>query len=204
MASFGYRISVSGTSVRPELSEAFADVWSALFVTCLAEHVWRQQSSRKPSCPICRQPMLHCAPWDASTRGEGAATAAPSSRKESTACEPPVEPAAAKAAPTTVSQQGPGAAACSSPFPSHTQGILLQLQVGRVRFELPSDPHQGSIRDTLCKLYKLHPSRVKLVHRGRALEGEEELRRAAEARAVVALLASRGSAVEAGGGGRWL
>ncbi|PNH07343.1 hypothetical protein TSOC_006197 [Tetrabaena socialis] len=56
---------------RPELERyVVVGCGHSFCAVCLAEHVWRQQSSRRPGCPVCRQPMLLCAPHgDAQTSG---------------------------------------------------------------------------------------------------------------------------------------
>ncbi|KAG2485911.1 hypothetical protein HYH03_015355 [Edaphochlamys debaryana] len=129
-------------------------------VKCLAEHVWRQQTSRRPACPICRQPMLSCGPW-----------------------QPPEGQA----------QGGPGAGGGVG------AGLLLPLQVGRVRFQVrldaagpPSSAPSGALRAFLGRLFGLDLSRLKLVLHGRVVREDAELRAAAQAGAAVALLASRG------------
>ncbi|GLI62343.1 hypothetical protein VaNZ11_004957 [Volvox africanus] len=137
---------------------------------CLAELVWRQQSHRCPTCPMCRQPMLQCGPSLSAPDVPANSGAANSSGASGSATHGPT---------------GQLASACDT----------LLLQIGRVRFELRAEPvldgAEESVRRAICRLFQLDPNRLKLVSRGRCLETEEQLRAAAASRSVVALIASR-------------
>ncbi|GIM16148.1 hypothetical protein Vretimale_18801 [Volvox reticuliferus] len=143
---------------------------------CLAELVWRQQSHRCPTCPMCRQPMLHCGP---SSHG----------------LEAPAN-SSATASWTAANSLGASGSATHGPSGQLAPACdILPLQIGRVRFELRVERTlngaEESVRSTICKLFQLDPNRLKLVSRSRCLETEEQLRAAAASRSVVALIASR-------------
>lgn len=106
---------------------------------CIAEYVWRQQSTAAPICPVCRQFLKSCSPVESSDKA------------------------------------------------------LLLVRVGRVLFEVVSTTPdaQGKLHARIANLFRVPAGRLKLIHKGRLVVGDQRLMYHSQRKDVVTLLSSR-------------